>query len=75
MADRSEPPTLEPRKFPDEDVWYVQVLWPDGRSEQVGAFRNEAETQNWITGESGAWLKDYERRRSDPGLAPQSGGG
>jgi hypothetical protein len=67
MTDRSRPPTLDPRQFEGEDVWFVQVLWPDGRSEQVGAFRTRAETEEWIAHRSGAWLEDYERRPKSTG--------
>lgn len=63
MTDRTHSATLTPKKFAGEDVWYVQVLWLDGRSEQVGAFRTKAETEDWIAHKSGAWLDDYVRRR------------
>jgi len=63
MTDRDHFPSLTARKFTGEDVWYVEVVWPDGRSEHVGAFRTEAETSDWIARESRAWLEDYESRR------------
>jgi hypothetical protein len=65
MAGRDHPPNLKPRKFQGEEVWYVEVVWPDGRSEHVGAFRTKAETADWITSKSRAWLDDYEHRRRE----------
>jgi hypothetical protein len=55
--------TLTPRNLAgEEDVWYVQAAWPDGRSEQIGAFRTRSETQEWIAQKSKVWLDNYERR-------------
>ena len=62
MTDRDHSPTLEPRQLRGEDVWYVEIVWSDGHSEQVGAFRTKAATEDWITKRSAAWLEDYERR-------------
>ena len=63
MSDRDPSLSLEPKKLEGEDVWYVEILWSDGHSEQVGAFRTKAATEDWITKRSAAWLEDYERRR------------
>jgi hypothetical protein len=67
MTGRDHSPSLEPRKLQGEDVWYVAIVWPDGRSEQVGAFRTKAETEDWIANRSAAWLVDHERRRREGG--------
>jgi hypothetical protein len=56
-------PTLAPSQVAGDDAWYVEVRFPDGRSDQVGVFRDEFETSDWIARESGAWLADYEQRR------------
>jgi hypothetical protein len=57
------PPTLAPSQLADDGAWYVDVRFPDGRSEEVGTFRDESETSDWIAHKSDAWLADYERRR------------
>lgn len=57
------PLTLAASHLADDDAWYVDVRFPDGRSEEVGAFRDESETSDWIARQSDAWLADYERRR------------
>jgi hypothetical protein len=61
----SQLPTLVPSKLRGLSVWYVQVIFPDGRREQVGAFCDKAEANDWIGRRSGVWLVDYERRRID----------
>jgi len=66
-------PTLVPRQFTGDDSWYVQVVFTDGRIDQVGVFRDECETHDWIAHNSAAWLADYELRRMsdwwDPGAS------
>ena len=59
----SQIPTLVPSKLPGLSVWYVQIIFPDGRREQAGAFCDKAEANDWIARRSGVWLVDYERRR------------
>ena len=56
-------PTLVPGKLAGGDAWYVQVLFPDGRIDQVGVFCDRFETRDWIARKSAAWLADYEQRR------------
>ena len=59
----SRSPTLVPSQLAGGDVWYVEVLFPDGRIDHVGVFSDKLETHDWIARESDAWLADYERRR------------
>lgn len=59
-------PTIKPNKLKGEEVWFADITWLDGRSEQVGAFRTKSETDDWIAHNSSAWLADYERRRRKP---------
>jgi hypothetical protein len=61
--DDSRHPTLVPDRLTGDDVWYVQVLFPDGRIDHVGVFRDKLEVRDWIAQNSAAWLADYERRR------------
>ena len=63
MTEFDQRTTLTPRNLAgEEEVWYVQAAWPDGRSEQIGAFRTRGETQDWIAKKSEVWLDNYERR-------------
>lgn len=60
-------PMLAPGQLAGDDVWYVQIVFPDGRIDRVGVFRDKSETVDWIARKSAAWLSDYEiRRTSDP---------
>jgi hypothetical protein len=65
MVDRDNFPSVEPRQLGGEDVWFAEVIWVDGRSEHVGAFRTKAEAERWIADKSEAWLDEYERRRQE----------
>src|SRR5262249_36556503 len=40
--------------------WYVRLIWPSGRSEEIGGFTSEHEAQNWITNGSSVWLRARE---------------
>jgi hypothetical protein len=56
-------PTIKPNNLEGEDVWFADIAWRNGRSDQVGAFRTKSETEDWIAHRSSAWLAGYERRR------------
>jgi hypothetical protein len=58
-------PTLVPGRLAGDDVWFVEVVFPDGRVDQVGAFGDQSETRDWITHKSAAWIADYEQRRTN----------
>ena len=57
-------PIMTPRPLSIFSEWYVQVVWPDGKSEQVHGFTNEAHARGWIAQESEAWIA---KARSAPG--------
>jgi hypothetical protein len=50
-------PTMVPRALKDGSAWYIELTWPDGRSEQIGGFQSESEIGDWISRKSDAWLK------------------
>lgn len=57
-------PMLVPGRLAGHDVWFVEVVFPDGRVDQVGAFGDQSETRDWIVHKSAAWIADYEQRRA-----------
>jgi hypothetical protein len=45
--------------------WYVLVTFPDGKELRIsGAFKTDAEAQNWIAASSAKWLKEHRERKS-----------
>jgi hypothetical protein len=54
---KSSKPTMAPRALKDGSAWYIELTWPDGRSEQIDGFQSEAEIGDWISRKSEAWLK------------------
>jgi hypothetical protein len=56
-------PTMQPRPLKDFSAWYVLLVWPDGREQQIDDFASEAAAQAWIDNDSAAWLTDAKRHR------------
>ena len=50
-------PKLRPRACDDGSAWYVDITWPDGRSEQIGDFGLEATANDWIAWEAASYLR------------------
>lgn len=50
-------PTMTPRALKDGSAWYIDLTWPDGRTEQIDGFLSESEIGDWISRKSAAWLK------------------
>jgi hypothetical protein len=40
--------------------WLVAACWPDGRTEEISGFKNEAEANEWITARFDEWLRELE---------------
>ena len=50
----------------DGDDWTVAATWPDGSSEEVGAFKSEAQANKWVADKLQEWLDARKDRKSDP---------
>ena len=61
---RTPAPTCNPEQV-EGGGWCVQINWPNGTSEEVGAFGSKGEAERWIREKFDDWLKDYERRRPE----------
>jgi hypothetical protein len=57
-------PTMTPRPLGLFSEWYVLVVWPTGKQQQVHGFTNEAHARGWIAEESEAWIT---QARQTPG--------
>jgi len=40
---KASTPTMTPRALKDGSAWYIELTWPDGRTEQIDGFQSEAE--------------------------------
>ena len=49
-------PTMMPRALKDGSAWYIELTWPDGRTEQIDGFQSEAEISDWVSRKFAAWL-------------------
>jgi len=54
---KASTPTMTPRALKDGSAWYIELTWPDGRTEQIDGFQSEAEISDWISRKFAAWLK------------------
>jgi hypothetical protein len=52
--DAGSPPVSNARRRPDES-WYVDVLWHNGRREQIGNYKTALEAQDFIKLQLQAW--------------------
>jgi hypothetical protein len=52
--DAGKPPVSHARRR-DDGSWYVDVLWHNGRSEQVGHFKTSPEAEEFIKIQLQAW--------------------
>jgi hypothetical protein len=43
-----------------KDDWRVSATWPDGHSEEIAGFKNEAEANDWIANKFQAWLEEVD---------------
>jgi hypothetical protein len=49
--------TMTPHALKDGSAWYIELTWPDGRTEQIDGFHSESEIGDWISRKSETWLK------------------
>jgi hypothetical protein len=49
-------PVLQIRRSGGSEDISVAVAWPDGRSEEIGGFKNETEANEWIADKFQDWL-------------------
>jgi hypothetical protein len=49
-------PTMTPKPLGFFSEWYVQIVWPSGRKEQVHTFTSEAHARGWIESQSEEWI-------------------
>jgi len=45
----------------DGRAWKVAATWPDGRSEEIKAFKTETAANEWIANSFAAWLEQADR--------------
>ena len=49
-------PKFLPEKIKKGAGWRVRATWPNGKFENIGAFRSEEEAVRWIAKQSEVWL-------------------
>ncbi|HEY2658942.1 MAG TPA: hypothetical protein VGI79_04415 [Caulobacteraceae bacterium] len=54
-------PTMSIRQMQTFSEWYVLVVWPTGKQQQVNGFQSEAHARGWIDTESKAWIIEAEQ--------------
>jgi hypothetical protein len=77
MNDAGKPPVSKASKRPDGS-WYADVLWHNGRREQIGHFKTALEVEDFIKSQLQAWHEAPKAAGTDRSLgwgrySPSSG--
>jgi hypothetical protein len=63
MTQQNAVPIMQIRHS-DTDRWTVAATWPDGRSEEIGEFKNESQANKWVADKLQQWLDTHENQRA-----------